>query len=83
MTFYETYLYILLGVFALSAAYKRGLSFQNSKTTANVQQQNPAAFSAFQRNFLLVYLIMMAADWMQGPYVYRLYAYYGFSRADN
>jgi MFS family permease len=40
-------------------------------------------FRSFQRSFLLVYLIMMAADWMQGPYVYRLYSYYGFSRQDN
>eukprot|EP00658_Telonema_sp_P-2_P012050 TRINITY_DN14598_c0_g1_i1.p1 TRINITY_DN14598_c0_g1~~TRINITY_DN14598_c0_g1_i1.p1 ORF type:complete len:401 (+),score=104.54 TRINITY_DN14598_c0_g1_i1:125-1327(+) len=33
--------------------------------------------------FLLIYVLMMAADWLQGPYVYRLYAYYGFSRKDN
>lgn len=41
------------------------------------------AFKSFQRQFLAIYLIMMAADWMQGPYVYRLYSYYGFSRHDN
>jgi MFS family permease len=40
-------------------------------------------FKTFQTQFLLVYLTMMAADWMQGPYVYELYAHYGFTRADN
>jgi hypothetical protein len=32
----------------------------------------------FRRSYVLVYLIMMAADWMQGPYVYALYKYYGY-----
>jgi len=36
-------------------------------------------FKGFQRIYVLVYLIMMAADWLQGPYVYALYTYYGFS----
>eukprot|EP01012_Entosiphon_sulcatum_P039856 TRINITY_DN5315_c0_g1_i1.p1 TRINITY_DN5315_c0_g1~~TRINITY_DN5315_c0_g1_i1.p1 ORF type:complete len:441 (-),score=74.77 TRINITY_DN5315_c0_g1_i1:116-1438(-) len=40
-------------------------------------------FKRFQWTFLTVYLIMMAADWMQGPYVYALYSFYGFSRKDN
>ena len=40
-------------------------------------------FKRFQREFLVVFLTMMAADWMQGPYVYALYAHYGFSRTDN
>jgi len=29
-----------------------------------------------------VYLLMMMADWLQGPYVYALYAAYGFSKGD-
>jgi MFS family permease len=36
-------------------------------------------FKRFQTTYLLVYLIMMAADWLQGPYVYALYSHYGFS----
>lgn len=88
LTFYEVYLYVLLAVFALSMAYKRGF-FGGSGASVSKggssqhASSNPAAFAAFQRNFLLVYLIMMAADWMQGPYVYKLYAYYGFSRSEN
>ena len=37
-------------------------------------------FSAFQRNYILVYLLAMFADWLQGPYVYELYVSYGFDQ---
>ncbi len=36
-------------------------------------------FNAFRNNYITVFLIMMAADWFQGPYVYALYENYGFS----
>lgn len=39
-------------------------------------------FEAFQRNYLAVYLLAVAADWLQGPYVYALYTHYGYSKAD-
>lgn len=37
-------------------------------------------FSAFQLNYLLVYLLAVASDWLQGPYVYALYTEYGFEK---
>merc|ERR1712093_480714 len=40
------------------------------------------SFSSFQRNYLAVWLTMMAADWFQGPYVYALYDSYGFSKKE-
>eukprot|EP00906_Rhabdomonas_costata_P006884 RCo009968 len=42
-----------------------------------------ASFRKFQWTFLTAYVIMFAGDWLQGPTVYALYEYYGFSRADN
>lgn len=38
-------------------------------------------FAAFQRNYLLVYLLAVASDWLQGPYVYALYSSYGYDKA--
>eukprot|EP00050_Salpingoeca_kvevrii_P008458 m.303038 g.303038 ORF g.303038 m.303038 type:complete len:480 (-) comp15627_c0_seq1:73-1512(-) len=35
-------------------------------------------FRAFQRSFLIVYLSAMLADWLQGPYLYRVYAEHGY-----
>eukprot|EP00177_Eucheuma_denticulatum_P004385 GFKZ01007967.1.p1 GENE.GFKZ01007967.1~~GFKZ01007967.1.p1 ORF type:complete len:457 (-),score=71.97 GFKZ01007967.1:1816-3186(-) len=48
--------------------------------SADAEQQ--AAFSAFQSNYLAVYLLAVAADWLQGPYVYALYSHYGYSKND-
>jgi MFS family permease len=36
-------------------------------------------FKRFQHNYLLVYLVVMGADWLQGPYVYALYQHYHFT----
>ncbi|KAF1805080.1 hypothetical protein V8B55DRAFT_1494628 [Mucor lusitanicus] len=34
-------------------------------------------FKSFQRQYLAVYLLVMGADWIQGPYLYKLYNSYG------
>lgn len=38
----------------------------------------PAGFRKFQIAYLSVWSICVAADWLQGPYVYALYSKYGF-----
>lgn len=38
---------------------------------------NPA-FLGFQRLFLKTYLLALWADWLQGPYLYKLYQHYSF-----
>lgn len=40
------------------------------------------AFNSFKNNYILVYSLMMAGDWLQGPYVYYLYTTYGFGKGD-
>ncbi|CAM8924947.1 unnamed protein product [Rhodiola kirilowii] len=40
------------------------------------------AFNSFRNNYLVVYSLMMAGDWLQGPYVYYLYSTYGYSKGD-
>ena len=39
---------------------------------------NNPQFRKFQRGYFAVYLVAMFADWLQGPYLYKLYSYYGF-----
>ena len=34
--------------------------------------------NSFQKNFFLVYFLALLGDWLQGPYVYKLYAFYGY-----
>lgn len=35
-------------------------------------------FSIFQNVYFLPYFMALFSDWLQGPYVYKLYSYYGF-----
>lgn len=39
---------------------------------------NNPVFITFQRGYLLVYYLAVMADWLQGPYLYKLYSHYGF-----
>eukprot|EP00282_Hemiselmis_andersenii_P006348 CAMPEP_0114144764 /NCGR_PEP_ID=MMETSP0043_2-20121206/19701_1 /TAXON_ID=464988 /ORGANISM="Hemiselmis andersenii, Strain CCMP644" /LENGTH=241 /DNA_ID=CAMNT_0001239165 /DNA_START=23 /DNA_END=745 /DNA_ORIENTATION=+ len=39
-------------------------------------ESRPAAFVSFQRQWMLVYLITMLADWLQGTHMYTLYSSY-------
>ncbi|KAL1514720.1 hypothetical protein AB1Y20_003807 [Prymnesium parvum] len=74
VTMYGYALGVTAAATAAATAYaRRG---QATKTTAT------AEFRRFQLSFLLVYYICMTADWLQGPYVYALYASYGFSKHD-
>lgn len=43
-------------------------------------QHNTPSFRSFQRNYLIIYLLAVSADWLQGPYVYALYSYYGYHK---
>lgn len=75
------YIYhICFGVVTLIAL----VLFQLNKEKANpaVEALKTADFSAFQRNWLVVYCLAFYADWLQGPYVFALYKDYGFSIGD-
>ncbi|XP_071796171.1 molybdate-anion transporter-like [Asterias amurensis] len=38
---------------------------------------NPT-FVQFQRKYFIAYFLALASDWLQGPYLYKLYYHYGF-----
>lgn len=45
-------------------------------------KETTPGFGGFQVKYLAIYLINMAADWLQGPYIYALYESYGFEKGD-
>lgn len=45
--------------------------------TPSAEGTNPA-FRRFQALFLRCYLLALWADWLQGPYLYKLYRHYSF-----
>ena len=38
-------------------------------------------FPSFQNNFVCGYYLALFSDWLKGPYVYKLYSYYGFEES--
>ncbi|MBA0768146.1 hypothetical protein Gotri_016973 [Gossypium trilobum] len=72
----ELFYFMVFG--ALSAVVAALELSKNSKDRINTSP----AFNSFKNNYLVVYSLMMAGDWLQGPYVYYLYSTYGFGKGD-
>jgi len=45
----------------------------------STREELPSGFRKHQAIYLFSWIIAVAADWLQGPYVYKLYASYGFT----
>lgn len=54
---------------------------QAAKSMSSTVTTN-SRFSSFQTNYLIVFMLAMFSDWLQGPYVYELYVSYGFSQSE-
>ncbi|KAF3434205.1 hypothetical protein FNV43_RR25308 [Rhamnella rubrinervis] len=72
----ELFYFLVFGALAAVVAL-----LELSKTSSD-RINTPSAFNAFKNNYLLVYSLMMAGDWLQGPYVYYLYSQYGYTKGD-
>lgn len=72
----ELFYYVVFGVLSAIVAV-----FELSKTNKD-RITTSSSFSSFKNNYLVVYSLMMAGDWLQGPYVYFLYSQYGFDKGD-
>lgn len=79
---YALFLMVLVAICTLMIYrfWKGGVSAY-SPVLAKKEKKSPE-FHAFQRSFLLCFAFCVAADWMQGPYVYKLYSFYGFSKGE-
>lgn len=56
---------------------KKQTSIEEAKQQQHNQQLLLSKFHSFRRNYVLIYLIIMLADWMQGTHMYTLYLSYG------
>jgi MFS family permease len=70
---------ILAGYFEFSEKVLGGSDSKSKDVGASAFTSD---FLQFRNNYLVVYSMMMAGDWLQGPYVYALYEAYGFGRGD-
>ncbi|KAJ3004209.1 Molybdate-anion transporter, partial [Thoreauomyces humboldtii] len=53
-------------------------SIQDLPSPAGGADKDASRFGAFKNNYLLVYALVMTADWLQGPSTYPLYKSYGY-----
>ncbi|MED6109364.1 hypothetical protein PIB30_032844 [Stylosanthes scabra] len=72
----EVFYYMVFGVLAAVVA-----ALELSKSNKD-RINTSSAFNSFKNNYLLVYSLMMAGDWLQGPYVYYLYSTYGYGKGE-
>jgi len=70
---YGTFLALSLVAYAA-----RQIASTGDEKKINVSNIN---FKSFQKSFFLVYFLALLGDWLQGPYVYKLYAFYGFKES--
>lgn len=67
---------------ALTSLVTAVITLKARGAAADAATKKPQDFNTFQTSFLITYYIGVAADWLQGPYVYALYSSYGFSKHD-
>ncbi|KAK1221545.1 hypothetical protein PQX77_015664 [Marasmius sp. AFHP31] len=80
--FYEGQLLRLAGVCLVSLVVENYVSKRKRSPDSrdNARHGGSTATATLMRQYLVVYAIVMAADWLQGPYVYSLYReQYGFT----
>ncbi|XP_059099189.1 molybdate-anion transporter-like [Tigriopus californicus] len=66
------------GGFFVLAVIALIMNLRARNTDHQRQSVSNANFLTFQRSFFFVYFLALIGDWLQGPYVYKLYEYYGF-----
>jgi len=74
----EILIYGTFLVLSLVAYGARQVANTGDEKKINVSNIN---FKSFQKSFYLVYFLALLGDWLQGPYVYKLYAFYGFKES--
>ncbi|XP_064081415.1 molybdate-anion transporter-like isoform X2 [Macrobrachium nipponense] len=67
------------GSFTMLALVALVLHFLAMKTKSQLTSANNPHFKRFQHSFFIVYFMALFSDWLQGPYVYKLYEHYGYA----
>lgn len=85
MSLYQYYVGWFVFLLLLLIVFKKATAKRDNPNVGGVGVSGPvvtAEFKRFQTNYITVFLLMMGADWLQGPYVYALYKHYGYSMGE-
>ncbi|GLC35439.1 hypothetical protein PLESTB_000207000 [Pleodorina starrii] len=81
MDLFYVFLFVALVLIAFFLNLRSGTDeFNAASTLSDVDELK--RFKTFRSNYLLVFCLMMAGDWLQGPYIYALYEHYGYTVGD-
>lgn len=72
---------IVFGSFFVLSLAAFVLNHLANRTEQQRQSVSNVNFIKFQRSFFIVYFLALLGDWLQGPYVYKLYNYYGYQES--
>ena len=72
---------LIFGSFILFALVALALHLLAKQTDQEKKSVSNANFVKFQRSFFVVYFMALFGDWLQGPYVYKLYSFYGYQES--
>lgn len=77
--------WVVRASFCLGVAATVGVRWAIGSGSSNGSKDGKAddKYTGLQKTYLIVYLLAMMADWLQGPFVYALYEAYGYSQKDN
>jgi len=78
------YYYCFAVMLSLTVGFelKKTPESKSKDTSKGPAEKMSSVFLSFRNNYLVVYTLMMAGDWLQGPYVYALYSHYGYDKGD-
>ena len=69
---------IIFGSFFVLSLIALAFNHLAKRTEQQRQSVSNLNFIKFQRSFFFVFFLALLGDWLQGPYVYKLYNYYGY-----
>lgn len=69
----------VLGILVIACSAAQWIA---SKTKSQKVSALNNEFHYLQKIFFAPYLLALFSDWLQGPYVYRLYSEYGYAAKD-
>lgn len=67
--------FVYLALTALAVVYSLMHVICRVNRSKNI---NNPTFVNFQKKYFVAYFLALLADWLQGPYLYKLYSHYGF-----
>jgi len=79
----ETQVYAILAALAIMTVLLFWMTSENGMPMVGGTDDGPSPLKSFRKQYLMVWCFAIASDWLQGPYVYALYASYGFTNEQN